>query len=233
VDADVRTAVAKSHLSALPPDVLGGLLAGAVRAQVPAGSVTHREGDPAPHLELVISGVIRVFVTASNGRTMTVRYCRPGALVGAVSLFANRFTMPVTVQALVDAELLKMSPTVARQAVARDTRVAAAFLGELSERVMSFIDEIPGSAFATMRQRVARHLLDLAAQREPGRDDGTEIVVAVSQRELADAAGTVREVVVRVLRDLRQEGAIRTERDRIVILEPARLVPGLGWNPSS
>jgi CRP/FNR family transcriptional regulator len=84
-----------------------------------------------------------------------------------------------------------------------------------------------------MRQRVARHLLDLAAQREPGRDDGTEIVVAVSQRELADAAGTVREVVVRVLRDLRQEGAIRTERDRIVILEPARLVPGLGWNPSS
>jgi CRP/FNR family transcriptional regulator, cyclic AMP receptor protein len=233
VDADVRTAVAKSHLHALPPDVLDGLLAGAVRAKIPAGSVTHWEGEPARHLELMISGVVRVFVTAPNGRTMTVRYCRPGALLGAASLFANRFTMPATVQALVDAELLKMSPTVARQTVARDTRVAAAFLGELSERVMSFIDEIPGSAFATMRQRVARHLLDLAAQREPGRNGGTEIVVAVSQQELADAAGTVREVVVRVLRELRQEGVLRTERDRIVILDPARLVPGHEWNPSS
>jgi CRP/FNR family transcriptional regulator, cyclic AMP receptor protein len=225
--------VARSHLHALPPDALEGLLSGAVRARIPAGSVTHREGDPAPHLELVVSGVVRIFVTATNGRTMTVRYCRPGALVGAVSLFANRFTMPATVQALVDAELLKMSPAAARQAVSQDTRVAAAFLGELSERVMSFIDEIPGSAFATMRQRVARHLLDLAAQRDPGRADGTELVASVTQRELADAAGTVREVVVRVLRDLRQEGVIRTERDRIVILDPARLVPGHGWNPSS
>jgi CRP/FNR family cyclic AMP-dependent transcriptional regulator len=42
--------------------------------------------------------------------------------------------------------------------------------------------------------------------------------------------GTVREVVVRVLRELRRDGVVRTERDRIVILDPARLVPGQGWN---
>ena len=96
---------------------------------------------------------------------MTVRYCRPGALIGAVSLFAARFTMPAATRALVDAELLKFSPAVVRRAAARDPRVAQAFLSELSERVLSFIDEIPGNTFATVRQRVARHLLDLAAQR--------------------------------------------------------------------
>ena len=53
-----------------------------------------------------------------------------------------------------------------------------------------------------------------------------EIVVPVSQQELADAVGTVREVVVRVLRELRRDGVVRTERDHIVILDPARLVPG-------
>jgi CRP/FNR family transcriptional regulator len=231
VDADVRAAVLKSHLHELPPDVLDELVTGAVRTKVPAGSITHREGERGPHLELVISGVVRVFVTAPDGRTMTVRYCRPGALHGAVSLFAARFTMPATAQALVDAELLKLSPAVVRRAVARDTRVAQALLGELSERVLSFFDEIPGSAFATVPQRVARHLLDLAAQRGPGRDAGTEMVVPVSQRELADAVGTVREVVVRVLRELRRDGVLRTERDRIVILDPTRLVPVPGWNP--
>nr|WP_269812976.1 Crp/Fnr family transcriptional regulator [Ornithinimicrobium sediminis] len=206
------------------------MLAGAVRTKVPAGSVTHREGEPAPHLELMVTGVVRVFVTAPDGRTMTVRYCRPGALVGSVSLFSDRFVMPASVQAVVDAELLRMNAAVARRAAAHDVRVANAFLVELSERVVSFVEEIPGSAFATVRERVARHLLDLAAQQDPGRDPGDEIEVRVTQREVADAVGTVREVVVRVLRELRREGVVRTERDQIVIVDPHRLVPAPGWN---
>jgi biotin operon repressor len=55
----------------------------------------------------------------------------------------------------------------------------------------------------------------------------------ISQQELANAVGTVREVVVRVLRDLRQDGVVRTERDRIVLLEPARLIQEQGWNQGS
>lgn len=230
MDADVRAAVLKSHLRELPLDVVEEVLTGAVRMKIAAGSVTHREGEPAPHLELVISGVVRGFVTAPDGRTMTVRYARPGALIGAVSLFARPFTMPAATQALVDAELLRLSPAVVRRAVARDTRVAQAFLSELSERVLSFVDEIPGNTFTTVRQRVARHLLDLAAQREPEREAVAEIVVPVSQQELADAVGTVREVVVRELRELRRDGVVRTERGHIVILDPARLVPGQEWN---
>src|SRR4029450_13531283 len=89
---------------------------GAGRVRIPAGSVTHWEGEHAPFLELVISGVVRVFVTAPDGRTMTIRYCRPGALIGAPSLFAAPYAMPAPTQALVDVELLRMSPTIARRA---------------------------------------------------------------------------------------------------------------------
>ena len=213
------------------------LLVGAGRVRIAAGSVTHREGEDAPHLELVIAGVVRVFVTAPDGRTMTIRYCRPGALIGAVSLFAPGFALPATTQALVDAELLRLSPTAARRAVARDVRVAQAFLSELSERVLSFIWEIPGSAFATVRQRVARHLLDMASDRVPEPPSAprsrSELTVNVSQRELAEAVGTAREVVVRVLRELRQDGVVRTGRDQIVIADPDRLIRESGWNPGS
>jgi len=213
------------------------LLVGAGRVRIAAGSVTHREGEDAPHLELVIAGVVRVFVTAPDGRTMTIRYCRPGALIGAVSLFAPGFALPATTQALVDAELLRLSPTAARRAAARDVRVAQAFLSELSERVLSFIWEIPGGAFATVRQRVARHLLDMASERVPEPPSAprsrSELTVNVSQRELAEAVGTAREVVVRVLRELRQDGVVRTGRDRIVIADPARLIQDYGWNPGS
>jgi CRP/FNR family cyclic AMP-dependent transcriptional regulator len=233
VDADVRSALSKSHLRELSPTALQELLREAVRRTIPAGSVTHREGENAPHLELVISGIVRVFVTAPDGRTMTIRYCRSGALLGALSLFTTDFVMPATAQALVDVELLKMSPTVVSRAAERDVRVAQAFLDELSERARTFIYEIPGSVFATVRQRVARHLLDLASERGPDHQTGQELVVPISQKELAEAAGTVREVVVRVLRELRREGVVRTQRDRIIIIDPARLTLEQGWNPRS
>lgn len=215
-----------SHLGELPVDVLDDLMAGAVRVKIPAGSVIHREGEGAPHLKLVVSGIVRAFVSAPDGRTMTVRYCRPGALLGVMSLFTSGFAMPASVQALVDAEVLALSPGVARRAAAHDVRVSGAFLREQSERAMSFLYEVPGSAFATVRQRVARHLLDLAS------DGAPELVVSVTQQQLAEAVGTVREVVVRVLRELRTAGVIRTERNRIVIVDPARLIAEQDWNSS-
>ena len=56
--------------------------------------------------------------------------------------------------------------------------------------------EIPDNSFSTVGQRVARHLFDLALEVSPPLPSA-EIVVASSQRELADAVGTAREVVVR------------------------------------
>ena len=226
MDADLESAVLASHLRELPGDVIDDLMAGAVRLKIPASSVIHREGEGAPVLELVVSGLVRVFVTAPDGRTMTVRYCRPGALLGVMSLFIPKFALPAAVQALVDAELLALSPGVARGAAARDIRVTQALLREQSERAISFLYEVPGSAFATVRQRVARHLLDLASE------GGPELVVPISQQQLAEAVGTVREVIVRVLRELRTAGVVHTERNRIIIVDPARLIAEQDWNSS-
>ena len=49
------------------------------------------------------------------------------------------------------------------------------------------------------------------------------LAARISQQELADAVGSVREVVARVLRELRVAEVIATAADRIVILEAARL----------
>ena len=163
LSGNVRDAVEASHLSDLPVEVLDELLEGAVHSTLPAGKVAHHALEPGEYLELVVAGVIRVFVTAPDGRTMTIRYCRRGELLGAMSLFTDGFAEPATKQALVDTQLLRMSPTKVRELAHRDLRVARALLVELSERAHGFVNEIPGTAFATVRQRVARQLLDLAA----------------------------------------------------------------------
>jgi CRP/FNR family transcriptional regulator, cyclic AMP receptor protein len=220
VDEGVRAALASSHFRNLPSEVAAELVDGARRFRVPAGSSVRNVGEEGAHLELLLDGFVRIFVTAPDGRTLTVRYFRRGALTGVASLFTPKFSMPGSIQALVDSELLSFKPGVVRGLAERDVRVARALIDELSERVVSFVSEIPGSAFSTVRQRVARHLLDLAAEQQHGHD----LVARVSQQALADAAGSVREVVVRVLRELRDEGVIRTSRAGIAILMPERLV---------
>lgn len=218
-DQAVGVAVASSHLGSVPQETIDRLLASAMLLEVPAGSTIHREGDERTHFELVVSGLLRVFVTALDGRTMTVRYCRPGSLLGAVSLFTDAFAMPASVRAVTDARILSMPAPLTQEMVSRDARLARAVIDELSDRVMSFIAEIPGSAFTTVRQRVARHLLDLASAAQAT----AELVVTTTQQELADAVGSVREVVVRVLRELREEGMVATGHRGIVLLDPTRL----------
>ncbi len=77
MDPDVQDAVRASHFRDLPSDVLDELFVGSVRTRIAAGSVAHRALEDDQYLELVITGVVRVFVTAPDGRTMTIRYC-PG-----------------------------------------------------------------------------------------------------------------------------------------------------------
>jgi CRP-like cAMP-binding protein len=162
LDPDLREALAISRLEALPADVLGELLAGATRVIIRARSTVRSLEGRSPHLELVVSGLVRIQAAAPDGRALTIRYCRRGALMGVATLYAEA-VRPFTIEALTDAELLRLDPErVLRQAY-RDPRVANVLLAETSERLMAFIAEFSGHAFGTVRQRIARHLLDLAA----------------------------------------------------------------------
>ncbi len=62
MDDGVAAALAASDLSRLQRTDRERLLAGAWLVRVPAGSVTHREGETVEHLELVVDGLVRVFV---------------------------------------------------------------------------------------------------------------------------------------------------------------------------
>ena len=224
MDDGVPAALAASHLARLSDPTRLRLLTRAHLVRVPAGCVLHREGETSEMLELVVTGLVRVFVTAPDGRSLTVRYARRGALIGVATLYAPDFQLPVGVQALVDGEVLRLSPDVVRRAAAADPRVADVLLRELADRTLSFIAEISDATFGTVRQKVARHLLDLASlEVTAGRGPPTVLTVRTTQRELADAVGSVREVVVRVLHDLREAGIIDTRRDHIEVLDPERL----------
>jgi CRP/FNR family cyclic AMP-dependent transcriptional regulator len=216
---EILEAIGRSSLHGLNDDTVERLTAGAVVRDVAAGTTIHREGDP-PFAELVIRGLIRAYVSAPNGRTMTIRYCRAGALMGTGTLF-NQGTPRArgNLTALVDSQLLRLQPATIWALAENDIRVTRALLTETSARVAEYINELQTSAFASLRQRLARHLLDIAAEQQ----EGDRLVAHANQEELAGAVGTVREIVVRILRDMRSEGLVRTGRGGVELLEPTRL----------
>ena len=224
VDRDVTDALAQSFLAELPAELVGGLRAEGDRADYPAGTTVYRAGDD-PHAALVVRGLIRVYLSSPGGRQVTVRYARPGDVLGIAVLVGG--PARTSVQTVEPSSVFRISTRTLTAAARRDPRVSWAIAEELNRRLFEVLEQTAVNAFGSVRQRVAAHLLDLASDRQ--RPQGP-LVAHVSQQELADAAGTVREVVARALRDLRLAGVVATSADHIVILDPARLhAESGGW----
>jgi CRP/FNR family transcriptional regulator len=214
----VQQAVAASRLARLRPELIAALLEDAVPLDVTPGGTPVQQGH-GPSVSMVVSGLMRVFHTAPDGRQVTVRYVRRGELLGVLTLYVPRSGV-LGLEALTKCRLLMLRPARARQLADQEVQLANLFAEEVSERLRTVLEELASNTFGTMRQRLVRHLLDLAAG--PAGRTGP-LVARVSQQELADAVGSVREVVVRLLRELREEGLIRTGRDEIELIDADRL----------
>jgi len=221
-DRDVDDALARSFLAELPAELAGRLRAEGERADYPAGTTVYRAGDD-PQAALVVRGLIRVFLTSAEGRQVTVRYARPGDVLGIAVLVGGPASTGV--QTVEPSSVFRISARTLTAAAKRDPRVSWAIAEELNRRLYEVLEQTAVNAFGSVRQRVAAHLLDLASDRQRPRG---RLVAQVSQQELADAAGSVREVVARALRDLRVAGIVATAADSVVILGPARLYAASG-----
>jgi CRP/FNR family transcriptional regulator, cyclic AMP receptor protein len=216
MDPDVEEALAKSFLGRLPADVVDPLLADQVRRDYPAGTTIYRGGEPARAI-LVISGLIRIFVTSSRGRQVTIRYGRPTEVLGTALIIGG--PLDAHGQSLSPTSVLEIDARRLEDSARRDVRLAYAMAEEVSDRLDEAIEQIKINAFGSVKQRVAAQLLDLASTQGPA----APFVAEVSQQELADAVGSVREVVARALRDLRAAGIVATSTDRVEIVDPILL----------
>jgi CRP/FNR family cyclic AMP-dependent transcriptional regulator len=203
--------------AALPIETIESLIDGGRITEFPANQTVYAEAD-AEALAVVLHGLLRVYMHASDGRQVTVRYVREGDLLGVPALVGG--PAPVFVQAMASGAAFFFDGDRVKRIARNDASVAWALAEESVHRLYDVLEELAGNAFASVRQRVARHLLDLAASR-PGADG--PLTALVSQQDLANSVGSVREVVARVLAELRVERLVRTSPGRVEILDPVRM----------
>jgi CRP/FNR family transcriptional regulator len=226
-DPGVRSAITHSVFADLGDPLLERLFLDAALIEIPAGATFLPQGSPPPTVFLLIRGFGRAYLASPTGRQATIRYFRPGEVIGSASLFSTREAL-VSGQCLVDSNLLRFSSPVVRSLVASEVRVANAFNHEMALRLYAYYRELEETTFGTVRQRLARHLLHVAAERQRG----SELIVELTQQQLADAIGSVREVVARILTELRREGLVRTE-PRGILITNATALEAQGWSAES
>jgi CRP/FNR family transcriptional regulator len=177
--------------------------------------------EESPRLIVVARGLLRVFLTSAEGRQITVRYARSGDIAGLVLVIGGPAAL--SIQTVTSSLVVALRVDTMRTLMATDQGVASACAKELARQMREVLADLSDQAFTSVRQRLARQLLLLAT---PG--PAHSLVVRVSQQELADAIGSVREVVTRNLRQLQAEGLVETQRDEILLTDPERLVDAIG-----
>lgn len=179
--------------------------------KVGKGEVVTQEGDEAEALYFVVSGAVKCYKTSEEGKEQIIRIVLPGDSFNDVTMFDDG-PNPASAEAM-SAVLLRAIARRDMERILRDhPKVVANATTVLAARIRHFLELVEDLSFRQVIGRIARLLLDYAG-------DGTGPRPKLTQQEMAAAVGTAREVVGRSLKTLHEEGAIRMERNRIVIVD--------------
>jgi CRP-like cAMP-binding protein len=217
----VRSAWSASALGDLPPRAARYLLASATELRMEAGEElvgggkTEGKEGAGDYCVLVAAGLMRVYARRLN-RQVTLRYVSPGFTLGIATVFVG--TGSYAAQAVADSRVLRLRSNLLRALAAEDPRVGAVLCNLLAQCLHETSEVVCSNVFSPLRERVARHLLELADRDPVGR-----LTVRAGAQDIADATGTVRAVVTRVIRQMREEGLVDREGRLYVLLDPSAM----------
>jgi CRP-like cAMP-binding protein len=181
------------------------------------GDILIFEGDPSEELYFVAQGVIKVFKTSADGKEQIFSIIRPGESFNDVPVLsdgANLFSAEAMGPALLRGIKKKDMGAIMRE----KPQVAINVVRVLSRRVQELVSLVEDLSFRHVTSRVAKMLLEYI-----GRGDGSSAPPRLTQQEMAAMIGTAREMVGRSLKTLESEGAIKIERNRIIITDQKAL----------
>jgi CRP/FNR family transcriptional regulator len=188
-------------LGAVSQRARSALLASAVERRFATDEVLYLAGDPAWSIYLVLDGRVRL-VRDRHGRTTFIHDEERGGCLGEVPLFEGT-TYPATAIAAEPTRCLVLHRDAILGALGTEPELALALLARLAARVRHLVERLDRHASQSTVARLAEHLLARAAASR-----GRGFTLDVSQQQAAEELGTVRELVVRGLRVLRDRGAI-------------------------
>jgi CRP/FNR family transcriptional regulator len=184
---------------------------------MPAGTWVFRENESCGRVGFVLSGTIRVFKEHESGKSITLY--RLGFGDSCILSMSCALSNPIhQASAIVEEDAVVLTVTTAEFRELMDTSheardyVFSAFASRLTD-VLMLLEEV---VFRRMDARIAGLLLEHAARH--GSD-----TIEITHEQLAEEAGTAREVVTRLLREFASNKWVSTARGVITLTNKGAL----------
>lgn len=179
------------------------------------GEILSFEGEPADVLYFVVAGAVKVFKTSADGKEQIFSIIRPGESFNDVAVLSGSINL-VSAEAMGTVVLNAIKKNDVEVVLKEHPQMALNVVKVLSRRVQELVSLVEDFSFRHVTGRVAKMLLEYAG-------DGVGERPRLTQQEMAGVIGTAREMVGRSLKNLEAEGAIRMERNRIIITDQKSL----------
>ena len=165
-----------------------------------------------------MKGRIAIRIATSLGQSATIDFTYEGGVVGEQALLPPVGRRSATAVAVEPTETMALSATDFADAARPSTRRSTACCSRSScAATARSAARLAEALSVSAETRVLRRLFDVAATYASA--DGGDIVVPLTQEDLAGLAGTTRETVNRVLRQEAERGLIALGRGRITVLD--------------
>ena len=181
-------------------------------------------GDPAERVYLIRRGAVRLSRVYETGEEITVALLRENSLFGVLSLLTgNRSDRFYHAIAFTRVELIAAPATSVRNAIEQDASVGLLLLQGLSSRVLQTETMIETLTHRDMSSRLASFLLVLCRDFGVPGEKGVTIDLRLSHQAIAEAIGSTRVTITRLLGELKSSSLLAIDRKKITIFDPIAL----------
>ncbi len=226
----------ESLLTGLPPfrslsrPQIREILDAAQTSRHDAGQPVFSEGLPVDCFFLLLDGHIRVQRTTPQGDQIILLHIAPGQLFGIGAALGHK-TYPATAMAADDCVTLVWPNRLWPDFIARYEGFATQTYAVVGGRLNDMHSVIVEMATKQVEQRIAAALLRLITQMGRKVDSGIEIHFPITRQNISDMTGSTLHTVSRLLSAWEKDGIVASERKKITVTAPHRLVLLSGVTP--
>jgi CRP-like cAMP-binding protein len=167
---------------------------------------------------VILSGRVKISRISDDGREVILSILSDGDFFGEMSLLDGH-TRSANVTAIEESELLVIRREEFLQMLRDYPQIAINLLKELAQRIRKSDEHIKSLSLQDATGRVATTLLRIAEDSGVFRKGQVEIGELPLQQDLANMAGTSRETISRVIKTLSEEGYLKKQGGKIIILD--------------
>lgn len=208
----------RAVLEMLRPDDAAALLGAGTRRLYQAGDVMIAEGDTTTFVLVILGGRVTIAVNTEPGGRLILALRGPGDVVGEQSALDGA-ARSATVTALVPTEAVVVPVRRFHEVLARRPAMSRVIMSAISGRLRDADSERRVLVSASLLQRVARALAELAERAGRPCEEGTLIDLHLPQHELAALVGATREGTAKALRLLREASIVLTRPGLTIIVD--------------